>query len=230
MPFTDPMADGPAIQASGLRALKSGQNMKRTLSLVREFRGGDDATPVVLMGYYNPIYIYGVEKFLADAKQRRRRWPDRRRSSAGGGYRTVPAGAQGRFQLHPARHADDRRQTIAEGAPEHIGLCLLRLHHRHHRFGGAGRRKSHRGGGADQAPYRPAGLCRLWRAHRRAGAGLAQGADGVVVGSALVEAVFRSLDADGAATPATPAAVADLVRMLADGVRGGHRVAASAGT
>ena len=68
MPFTDPMADGPAIQAAGLRALKGGQNMKRTLSLVREFRGGDDATPLVLMGYYNPIYIYGVEQFLVDAK------------------------------------------------------------------------------------------------------------------------------------------------------------------
>src|ERR1700723_2308529 len=68
MPFTDPMADGPAIQAAGLRALKGGQNMKRTLSLVREFRRGDDATPLVLMGYYNPIYIYGVEQFLVDAK------------------------------------------------------------------------------------------------------------------------------------------------------------------
>src|SRR5262249_57810020 len=68
MPFTDPMADGPAIQAAGVRALKSGQTMKRTLSLVREFRRTDDATPVVLMGYYNPIYIYGVTAFLADAK------------------------------------------------------------------------------------------------------------------------------------------------------------------
>src|SRR5579863_5790806 len=68
MPFTDPMADGPAIQAAGLRALASGQNMKRTLALVREFRRGDEATPIVLMGYYNPIYVYGVEKFLADAK------------------------------------------------------------------------------------------------------------------------------------------------------------------
>src|SRR5436305_2824018 len=67
MPFTDPMADGPAIQAAGLRALKAGQDMKKTLALVREFRGGDDATPIVLMGYYNPIYIYGVERFLADA-------------------------------------------------------------------------------------------------------------------------------------------------------------------
>src|SRR5262245_21997719 len=64
MPFTDPMADGPAIQAAGLRALKSGQRMTRTLALVREFRKEDDETPVVLMGYYNPIYIYGNERFL----------------------------------------------------------------------------------------------------------------------------------------------------------------------
>src|SRR5580692_13093860 len=68
MPFTDPMADGPAIQAAGLRALQAGANMKKTLRLVRDFRAGDDATPIVLMGYYNPIYVYGVEKFLADAK------------------------------------------------------------------------------------------------------------------------------------------------------------------
>src|SRR6478752_2333790 len=68
MPFTDPMADGPAIQAAGLRALKSGQGMTRTLALVREFRKGDGETPIVLMGYYNPIYIYGRDRFLADAK------------------------------------------------------------------------------------------------------------------------------------------------------------------
>ena len=68
MPFTDPMADGPAIQAAGLRALKAGQRMTRTLSLVRDFRKDDDETPIILMGYYNPIYIYGSERFLADAK------------------------------------------------------------------------------------------------------------------------------------------------------------------
>src|ERR1700756_1875202 len=68
MPFTDPMADGPAIQAAGLRALHAGQDMKKTLAAVRDFRAGDDATPIVLMGYYNPIYIYGIERFLADAK------------------------------------------------------------------------------------------------------------------------------------------------------------------
>ena len=68
MPFTDPMADGPAIQAAGVRALKGGQRMTKTLALVREFRKADDATPIVLMGYYNPIYVYGVDRFLADAK------------------------------------------------------------------------------------------------------------------------------------------------------------------
>src|SRR6185295_11787223 len=68
MPFTDPMADGPAIQAAGLRALKAGQRVGDTLRLVREFRKGDDETPIVLMGYYNPIYVYGVDRFLADAK------------------------------------------------------------------------------------------------------------------------------------------------------------------
>src|SRR5947209_14770477 len=68
MPFTDPMADGPAVQAAGLRALNGGQTMVKTLALVRDFRKGDDATPIVLMGYYNPIYIYGVERFLVDAR------------------------------------------------------------------------------------------------------------------------------------------------------------------
>src|SRR5205085_11671912 len=64
MPFTDPMADGPAIQAPSLRALRAGQTMKKTLPMVRSFRAGHGATPIVLMGYYNPIYIYGVPKFL----------------------------------------------------------------------------------------------------------------------------------------------------------------------
>ncbi len=68
MPFTDPMADGPSIQAAGLRALKSGMTLKKTLALVAEFRREDQATPIVLMGYYNPIYVYGVDQFLIDAK------------------------------------------------------------------------------------------------------------------------------------------------------------------
>jgi tryptophan synthase alpha chain len=68
MPFSDPMADGPAIQMAGMRALKSGQTLAKTLQLARDFRRDDNATPIVMMGYYNPIYIYGVERFLVDAK------------------------------------------------------------------------------------------------------------------------------------------------------------------
>ena len=67
MPFTDPMADGPTIQLAGQRALEGGQTLQRTLDMVAEFRKGDNTTPIVMMGYYNPIYLRGVERFLADA-------------------------------------------------------------------------------------------------------------------------------------------------------------------
>ena len=69
LPFSDPMADGPAIQAAGLRALHAGQNLPKTLQMARDFREGDDTTPIVMMGYYNPIYVYGVERFVKDAKE-----------------------------------------------------------------------------------------------------------------------------------------------------------------
>ena len=138
MPFTDPMADGPAIQAAGLRALKAGQNMKKTLALVREFRAGDDATPIVLMGYYNPIYIYGVERFFADAKSGRRRRPHRGRSAAEEDAELCLPAMQAGLQFHPPGDADDRRQAAAGRAREHVGLRLLRLDHRHYRRRGAG--------------------------------------------------------------------------------------------
>jgi tryptophan synthase alpha chain len=69
MPFSDPMADGPAIQLAGIRALKAGQTLVKTLDMVRRFRATNETTPIVLMGYYNPIYKYGVQRFLADAKE-----------------------------------------------------------------------------------------------------------------------------------------------------------------
>ena len=69
MPFTDPMADGPTIQAAALRALRAGHRLSKTLAMVRDFRRDDDATPIVLMGYYNPIYVYGVDRFLVDARE-----------------------------------------------------------------------------------------------------------------------------------------------------------------
>jgi tryptophan synthase alpha chain len=68
MPFTDPMADGPAIQLANIRALGAKQTLAKTLQMVREFRAGNQSTPLVLMGYYNPIFVYGVERFIADAK------------------------------------------------------------------------------------------------------------------------------------------------------------------
>jgi len=68
MPFSDPMADGPSIQASSQRALKAGQTMVKTLKMVRDFRAHDTTTPIVLMGYYNPIYVYGNDRFIADAR------------------------------------------------------------------------------------------------------------------------------------------------------------------
>ena len=68
LPFTDPMADGPTIQLAGQRALAGGQTLRKTLELARAFRAGDDRTPIVLMGYYNPIYSMGVDRFLAEAK------------------------------------------------------------------------------------------------------------------------------------------------------------------
>lgn len=67
MPFTDPMADGPVIQAAGLRALRAGQTLAKTLAMVRRFRESNDVTPIILMGYFNPIYVHGVDRFLTDA-------------------------------------------------------------------------------------------------------------------------------------------------------------------
>ncbi len=69
LPFTDPMADGETIQLAGQRALAGGMTLQRTLQLVRDFRAGNDSTPIVMMGYYNPIYSHGVDRFLADARE-----------------------------------------------------------------------------------------------------------------------------------------------------------------
>jgi tryptophan synthase alpha chain len=218
MPFTDPMADGPAIQAAGLRALKGGQNMKRTLSLIREFRSGDEATPIVLMGYYNPIYVYGVERFLADA------------GSAGvDGLIVVDLPPEEDTELClPALKAgfnfirlatpttDDKRLpavlTNTSGFVYYVSITGIT-------------------GSAAPDTGKVAEAVKRIKRHTKlpvcVGFGvrtaeqaraIGQYADGVVVGSALVEAVRNSLSQDGKAAPAI--AVADLVRVLADGVRG----------
>jgi tryptophan synthase alpha chain len=223
MPFTDPMADGPAIQAAGLRALGAGQNMKRTLSLVREFRRGDDATPIVLMGYFNPIYVYGAARFLDDAK-----------AAGVDGLIVVdlppeedeelclPALAAGlNFIRLATPTTDDKRLptvlTNTSGFVYYVSITGIT---------GAAAPDAGKVAGAVERIKRHTKLpvCVGFgvRTAEQARA-IAANADGVVVGSALVEAVRTSLGGDGKPTPAMVAAVAGLVRALADGVRGAER-------
>jgi tryptophan synthase alpha chain len=219
MPFSDPMADGPAIQASSLRALKAGQTLRGTLAMVRVFRSHDQATPIVLMGYYNPIYQYGAAEFLEAAKE-----------VGVDGLIVVdlppeedeelclPAKAAG---LHFIRLAtpttDDRRLpavlrntsgfvyyvaiagiTGTRSAPDaEIGHAVARL-------------KRHTG--------LPIAVGFGIRSAAQAAA-VARTADGAVVGSALIDRVAAHLDSDGRARQTLPPAVLDLVSELAQGVR-----------
>jgi tryptophan synthase alpha chain len=225
MPFTDPMADGPAIQAAGLRALKAGMTLKKTLAMVREFRTGDATTPLVLMGYYNPIYIYGVDTFLADAK-----------SAGVDGLIIVDLPPEEDTELClPAMRAglnfirlatpttDDKRLPAvlantsgfvyyvsitgitgsASADTAVVGEAVARI-------------KRH-----TQLPVCVGFGIRTPEAARE----IAQRADGVVVGTALVDALRGSLDAEGRATARTVGAVADLTASLAQGVRGAKQAA-----
>jgi tryptophan synthase alpha chain len=219
MPFTDPMADGPAIQAANLRALAAGQTMKKTLALVRAFRQDDDATPVVLMGYYNPIYVYGVDRFLADA------------SSAGvDGLIVVDLPPEEDDELClPAVKAGLNFIRLATPTTDDKRLPAVLAH-----TSGFVYYVSITGITGTAAPdfaQVEAAVARLKRhttlpvavgfGVRTAGdvRTLAQAADGVVVGSALVRAIAQSLTRNGKATDRTVAAVTSLVRRLATGVR-----------
>jgi tryptophan synthase alpha chain len=223
MPFSDPMADGPAIQASSLRALHSGASMKTTLALVRDFRSGDKATPIVLMGYYNPIYQYGVDRFLADAK-----------TAGVDGLIVVdlppeedeelclPAKKVG---IHFIRLAtpttDDKRlPTVLRNTAGFVYYVSI-----------AGITGTRSAADADvaRAVKRLKGHTSLpvavgfgIRTAEQAAA-IARDADGAVVGSALVERVAGSLDGAGKAKPGTAEAVLSLVRELSAGVRGARR-------
>jgi tryptophan synthase alpha chain len=106
MPFTDPMADGPIIQAAGQRALAAGATLAGTLAMVRGFRHADATTPIVLMGYLNPISSYGEARFCADAAAAR--WPDRRRPAERGGRSAAAARRGARAGRDPAGGPDDR--------------------------------------------------------------------------------------------------------------------------
>jgi tryptophan synthase alpha chain len=219
MPFTDPMADGPAIQASGLRALKAGMTLKKTLAMVRGFRADDAKTPIVLMGYYNPIYIYGVEKFLADAK------------SAGvdgliivdlppeeDAELCLPAMKAGLNFIRLATPTTDDKRLPAVLANTSGFVYYVSI------TGITGSASAETGvvGEAVARIKRHTGLpvCVGFGIRTpEAARGIAQHADGAVVGTALVEALCGSLDAEGHATAKTVDAVADLVAALAQGVR-----------
>jgi tryptophan synthase alpha chain len=226
VPFTDPMADGPAIQASGLRALKSGQTLKKTLAMVRDFRNTDDDTPIVLMGYYNPIYIYGVDRFLADA------------TSAGvDGLIVVDLPPEEDIELClPALNAgvnfirlatpttDDKRLPAVlantSGFVYYVSITGIT---------GAAAPDAARVGAAVARIKRhcnlPVAVGFGVKTAAQASA-IAQHADGVVVGSALVDALRATLDANNKATAGTVKAVTDLVAELAAGVRAAKRAAA----
>jgi tryptophan synthase alpha chain len=226
MPFTDPMADGPAIQAAGLRALGAGQTLKKTLAVVRDFRAGDADTPIILMGYYNPIYVYGVDRFLADA---------------------VEAGVDGLIvvDLPPEEDAELCEPSLKAGL-NFIRLATpttddARLPKVLRNTSGFVYYVSVTGitGSAIPDYSKVAGAVARIKKHTdlpiAVGFGvknaetaeiIARGADGVVVGSALVEAVRTSLDGNGKATAKTVDAVAALVSDIAGGIRRAAKSAA----
>ena len=226
MPFTDPMADGPSIQAAGLRALAAGMTLKKTLALVADFRKADNDTPIVLMGYYNPIYVYGVDRFLTDAK-----------AAGVDGLIVVDLPPEEDEELClPALKAglnfirlatpttDDRRLPAVlantSGFVYYVsitGITGAATPDYSKVSGAVARIKTHTnlpvavGFGVKNAQTAQA---------------IAAHADGVVVGTALIDALKASLDADGKATTGTPQAVASLVADIAQGVRAARRVAA----
>lgn len=218
MPFSDPMADGPGIQAAGQRALKAGQTLNKTLAMVAEFRKADTTTPIVLMGYYNPIYIHGVDQFIADALAAGVDGlivvdlPPEEDSEL-----CVPALAAGlNFIRLTTPTTDDRRLPVVlkntSGFVYYVSMTGITgaAIKSHAAVGEAVKRiKAHTelpvavGFGiktADDAAI------------------IGKDADGVVVGTALCNAVAGSL-VDGKASAGTVAAVTTLVSGLASGVR-----------
>ncbi|GAB4371561.1 MAG: tryptophan synthase subunit alpha [Kiloniellaceae bacterium] len=220
MPFSDPMADGPAVQASSLRALKAGMTLAKTLAMVRAFRQEDGDTPLVLMGYYNPIYSYGVERFVADAKV-----------AGVDGLIVVDLPPEEDAELcQPALKAglhwirlatpttnDKRLPTVLNNTSGFIyyvsimGITGTAAVPREHVREAVARLRRH-----TQLPIAVGFGIRT----PEQAADVASIADGAVVGSAIVDAVKAELDANGKAKPGLVAKVLALVESLANGVRG----------
>jgi tryptophan synthase alpha chain len=226
MAFSDPMADGPAIQLAGQRALKQGQTLARTLDLARLFRENDNQTPIVLMGYYNPIYVYGVEKFLDDALL----------AGIDGlivvdlppemdDELCIPALAKGVNFIRLATPTTDekRLKTVLRNTSGFVyyvsmnGITGSALPDPSLISGAVGRIKAH-----TNLPI-CVGFGVKTAEHARA---IGAAADGVVVGSAIVAEIAASLTEQGAAGPDTVASVVRLVRSIADGVHAARLVAA----
>jgi tryptophan synthase alpha chain len=221
MPFSDPMADGPAVQASSLRALKAGHTMQRTLDLVRALREQDKDTPIVLMGYYNPIYVYPSERFLDDA------------AAAGvdgliivdlppeaDAELCLPAVERGLNFIRLATPTTDAKRLPAvlansSGFLYYVSITGItgaaapevKAVHSH-----VARIK--------QSTELPVAVGFGIRTPEQAKA-IADGADAVVVGSALVEAIRNSLGQKGESTGNTAKAVLDLVKHLSGALRPG---------
>ena len=223
MPFSDPMADGPVIQAAGQRALKAGTNLRRTLALVRGLRRGDDATPVVLMGYYNPIYRYGAEAFVGDALD-----------AGVDGVIVVDLPPEEDEELNlPARAAG--LDVIRLATPTSDANRLPRIVDRASGFiyyvaiAGITGTRSADAAEVEAAVARLRGFTPLPVAvgfgikDPAQAAAVARAADAAVVGSALVQRLALNLDPDGRATPGLVDAVLGDVRALAQGVRGARR-------
>ena len=226
MPFSDPMADGPAIQAAGLRSLKAGQTLVKTLQMAADFRKDDDQTPIVLMGYYNPIYIYGVERFLQDAK-----------ASGIDGLIVVDLPPEMDEELCiPALRAginfirlatpttDDKRlPKVLQNTSGFVyyvsmtGITGSALADTDRVADAVKRIKGH-----TDLPV-CVGFGVKTAEHARA---IGASADGVVVGTAIVNQIASSLTADGKASAATVAGVETLVMSLASGVRASRLAAA----
>jgi tryptophan synthase alpha chain len=227
MPFSDPMSDGPTIQAAGQRALKQGQTLAKTLDMVRAFRTTDDATPLVLMGYYNPIYVYGVERFLADAK-----------AAAVDGLIVVDLPPEEDEELClPALRAGLNFIRLATPTTNNKRLPAVLAN-----SSGFVYYVSITGitGMAAPDPAKVASAVARIKRHTAVpvavgfgvrtaadAASIARGADAVVVGSALVAALAQTLDANGAATASAVDSVVAVVHELAAGVRAARKPRAS---
>jgi tryptophan synthase alpha chain len=226
MPFSDPMADGPAIQASSQRALKAGHTMEKTLAMVRAFRAQDQATPIVLMGYYNPIYVYPADRFVADA---------------------ASAGVDGLIVVDmPPEEDTELRPAAKEAGLDFIRLATPTTDARRlpavlANSSGFVYYVSIAGITGTAAPDLSEVKAQVGRIKADTSLPVAVGfgvkteaqvsaigsiADGVVVGSALVASIAESLDRNGKATSATKPQVLALVGQLSAALR--HKAEAAA--